>query len=178
VYIEPKIEMKIVILGLDNAGKTSILSWLKKNEFVQSIPTVGFNVETVEYKKVKFVIWDVAGRSVLRSLWKHYYLNSQAIIFVVDSNDVDRLAEANAELTKLMMETKLKEAVLLIFANKQELPNRLSIDEVSEKLSLRELCCGRSWHIQACDAKSGFGIHDGLDWLAGQLVSAGVTDVV
>lgn len=178
VHIGPKIEMRIVTLGLDDAGKSSILFKLKQNEFVQTIPTIGFNVETVEYKNLKFTIWDVGGQPKLRPLWKHYYLNTQAIIFVVDSSNSDRLPEAHAELTKLVLEKELKEAALLIFANKQDLTNCLCIEEIAEKMALHKLCCSRSWHIQACDALSGIGLHDGLDWLARQLVAAGVTDVV
>ena len=77
VHIGPKIEMRVVTLGLDGSGKTSILFKLKQNEFVQSIPTIGFNVETLEYKNIKFTVWDVGGQHKLRPLWKHYYLNTQ-----------------------------------------------------------------------------------------------------
>ena len=77
VHIGPKIEMRVVTLGLDGAGKTSILFKLKQNEFVQTIPTIGFNVETLEYKNIKFTVWDVGGQPKLRPLWKHYYLNTQ-----------------------------------------------------------------------------------------------------
>lgn len=69
--------MRVVTLGLDNAGKTSVLFKLKQNEFITQIPTIGFNVETVEYKNLKFTIWDVGGQPKLRPLWKHYYLNTQ-----------------------------------------------------------------------------------------------------
>jgi small GTP-binding protein len=69
--------MRVVTLGLDGSGKTSILFKLKQNEFVQSIPTIGFNVETLEYKNIKFTVWDVGGQHKLRPLWKHYYLNTQ-----------------------------------------------------------------------------------------------------
>lgn len=77
VHIGPKIEMRVVTLGLDGAGKTSILFKLKQNEFMTMLPTIGFNVETVEYKNLKFTIWDVGGQHKLRPLWKHYYLNTQ-----------------------------------------------------------------------------------------------------
>lgn len=77
VHIGPKMEMRVVTLGLDNSGKTSMLFKLKQNEFITQIPTIGFNVETVEYKNLKFTIWDVGGQPKLRPLWKHYYLNTQ-----------------------------------------------------------------------------------------------------
>ncbi len=77
VHIGPKIEMRVVTLGLDGAGKTSLLFKLKQDEFVTTIPTIGFNVETLDYKNVKFTVWDVGGQHKLRPLWKHYYLNTQ-----------------------------------------------------------------------------------------------------
>merc|ERR1719361_2692355 len=85
--------MRILMVGLDAAGKTTVLYKLKLGEVVTTIPTIGFNVETVEYKNVSFTVWDVGGQSKIRPLWKHYYNNTQGIIYVVDSNDRDRLAE-------------------------------------------------------------------------------------
>uniref|UniRef100_A0AAY4DN64 E3 ubiquitin-protein ligase TRIM23 n=1 Tax=Denticeps clupeoides TaxID=299321 RepID=A0AAY4DN64_9TELE len=177
VHIGPKMEIRVVTLGLDGAGKTTILFKLKQDEFMQPIPTIGFNVETVEYKNLKFTIWDVGGKHKLRPLWKHYYLNTQAVVFVIDSCHRDRLMEAHSELAKLLTEKELRDALLLIFANKQDVPGAVSVEEMTELLSLHKLCCGRSWHIQGSDARSGIGLHDGLDWLSRQLVAAGVLDV-
>uniref|UniRef100_A0A673JJ45 Tripartite motif containing 23 n=1 Tax=Sinocyclocheilus rhinocerous TaxID=307959 RepID=A0A673JJ45_9TELE len=166
VHIGPKMEIRVVTLGLDGAGKTTILFKLKQDEFMQPIPTIGFNVETVEYKNLKFTIWDVGGKHKLRPLWKHYYLNTQAVVFVIDSCHRDRLMESHSELAKLLTEKELRDALLLIFANKQEVPGAVSVEEMTELLSLHKLCCGRSWHIQGCDARSGMGLHEGLDWLS------------
>ncbi|XP_030852524.1 E3 ubiquitin-protein ligase TRIM23 [Strongylocentrotus purpuratus] len=177
VHIGPKMEMRVVVLGLDNAGKTTILFKLKQNEFIQTIRTIGFNVETVEYKNLNFTIWDVGGDTKLRPLWKHYYLNTQALIFVVDSTDGDRLDEAYDELAILMSEKQLRDALLLVFANKQDSPNAVNLDTISDRLCLNKLCCGRSWFIQPCDALSGAGLWDGLEWLSAQLVAAGVMDL-
>lgn len=177
VHIGHKIEMRVVTLGLDDAGKTSILFKMKQNEFITTIPTIGFNVETVEYKNVKLTIWDVGGQNKIRPLWKHYYLNTQAVIFVLDSNNKDRLQEAYNELAKLVQEKELKEASLLIFANKQDLPNCLSIEELTENYGLFKLCCNRSWHIQACDANTGMGLEEGLEWLSRQIVATGAHDL-
>ncbi|KDR21099.1 E3 ubiquitin-protein ligase TRIM23-like [Zootermopsis nevadensis] len=177
VHIGPKIEMRVVTLGLDGAGKTSVLFKLKQNEFMTMIPTIGFNVETVEYKNLKFTIWDVGGQHKLRPLWKHYYSNTQAVVFVIDSSNHDRLAEAHSELAKLMSEKELEDASLLILANKQDIPGCATIEELTEQFALYKLCCGRRWHIQACDAQSGTGLHDGLDWLSRQIVAAGVYDI-
>ncbi|ELK11394.1 GTP-binding protein ARD-1 [Pteropus alecto] len=177
VHIGPKMEIRVVTLGLDGAGKTTILFKLKQDEFMQPIPTIGFNVETVEYKNLKFTIWDVGGKHKLRPLWKHYYLNTQAVVFVVDSSHRDRISEAHSELAKLLTEKELRDALLLIFANKQDVAGAVSVEEITELLSLHKLCCGRSWFIQGCDARSGMGLYEGLDWLSRQLVAAGVLDV-
>jgi tripartite motif-containing protein 23 len=113
------IEMRVVTLGLDGSGKTSLLFKLKQNEFVPTIPNIGFNVETLEYKNIKFTIWDVGGQMKLRPLWKHYYLNTQAVIFVIDSSDRERLGEAKNELVKLLGEKELEDACILILLSKQ-----------------------------------------------------------
>ncbi|GFO23069.1 E3 ubiquitin-protein ligase trim23 [Plakobranchus ocellatus] len=177
VHIGPKIEMRVVTLGLDGAGKTSILFKLKQNEFIPTIPTIGFNVETVEYKNFKFTIWDVGGQHKIRPLWKHYYFNTQAVIFVVDSSNRERLDEAQSELVKLVQEKELKEASLLIFANKQDVEGCASIEEITEQFGLLKLCCNRSWHLQACDGKSGQGLADGVEWLSRQMVAAGAPEL-
>lgn len=83
---------------------------------------VGFNVETVEYKNIQFTVWDVGGQDKIRPLWRHYFQNTQGIIFVVDSNDRDRIVEAREELQRMLNEDELRDAVLLVFANKQDLP--------------------------------------------------------
>ena len=113
-----KKEMRILMVGLDAAGKTTILYKLKLGEVVTTIPTIGFNVETVDYKNISFTVWDVGGQDKIRLLWRHYYQNTQGLIFVVDSNDRDRIDDAREELHKMLSEEELKEAVLLVFANK------------------------------------------------------------
>lgn len=91
-----------VLVGLDAAGKTTILYKLKLGEIVTTIPTIGFNVETVEYKNICFTVWDVGGQDKIRPLWRHYFQNTQGLIFVVDSNDRERIAEAQEELQKMV----------------------------------------------------------------------------
>ena len=130
-----------------------------------TIPTIGFNVETVEYKNLKFTVWDVGGQDKLRPLWRHYFQNTNGVIFVVDSNDKDRVAQARDELAKMLSEDELRDAVLLVYANKQDLPNAMSTAEVTDKLGLHSLR-QRNWFIQGCCATSGEGLYEGLDWLA------------
>jgi len=170
-----KKEMRILMVGLDAAGKTTILYKLKLGDVVTTIPTIGFNVETVEYKNISFTVWDVGGQDKIRPLWRHYYCNTQGIIFVVDSNDRDRLDSANTseasakeELHRMLSEDELRDAILLVFCNKQDLPNALSVAEVTERLKLNTIR-NRSWYIQATCATTGNGLYEGLDWLSSTL---------
>lgn len=156
------------MVGLDAAGKTTILYKLKLGEIVTTIPTIGFNVETVEYKNISFTVWDVGGQDKIRPLWRHYFQNTQGLIFVVDSNDRERVAESAEELSKMLLEDELKDAVLLVFANKQDLPNALSVTELSEKLGLHDLR-NKTWHIESTCATLGNGLYEGLDWLSQEL---------
>ena len=152
------------MVGLDAAGKTTILYKLKLGEVVTTIPTIGFNVETVEYKNISFTVWDVGGQDKIRPLWRHYYQNTQGIIFVVDSNDRERAEDAREELHRMLNEPELSDAVLLVFANKQDLPKAMKPADVAERLGLSALRT-RVWHIQGCYATTGDGIYEGLDWL-------------
>ncbi|CAJ1452542.1 unnamed protein product [Effrenium voratum] len=115
-----KTEMRILMVGLDAAGKTTILYKLKLGEVVTTIPTIGFNVETVEYKNLSFTVWDVGGQDKIRPLWRHYYQGTNGLIYVVDSNDRDRIEDAREELNKMLNEDEMRDAVLLVFANKQD----------------------------------------------------------
>ncbi|XP_068590077.1 ADP-ribosylation factor 4 isoform X2 [Cebidichthys violaceus] len=160
--------MRILMVGLDAAGKTTILYKLKLGEIVTTIPTIGFNVETVEYKNICFTVWDVGGQDKIRPLWRHYFQNTQGLIFVVDSNDRERVAESAEELSKMIQEDELKDAVLLVFYNKQDLPNAMDPRELTEKLGLPSLS-NRTWYVQATCATQGTGLYEGLDWLSNEL---------
>ncbi|CAL8278223.1 unnamed protein product [Lota lota] len=163
-----KKQMRILMVGLDAAGKTTILYKLKLGEIVTTIPTIGFNVETVEYKNICFTVWDVGGQDKIRPLWRHYFQNTQGLIFVVDSNDRERVAESKDELVKMLQEDELKDAVVLVFANKQDLPNAMPVNELSDKLDLHNLRT-RTWQVQATCATQGTGLYEGLDWLSSEL---------
>ena len=128
-------------------------------------------METIEYKNVKMTIWDVGGQDKIRPLWRHYYNNAWGIIFVVDSNDRERIDDstgsdnsAKEELHRMLAEDELRDSVVLVFANKQDLPNAMSVDEITEKLGLNQLR-NRLWHIQSTCATTGDGLYEGLDWL-------------
>eukprot|EP01083_Nonionella_stella_P112455 330805_1 len=148
--LKGKKEYIILMVGLDAAGKTKILYKLKLGEIIKTIPTIGFNVEQVDYNNICFTVWDVGGQDKIRPLLRHYYKNTQCVIFVVDSNDRERIDDtsqlfkdkynitmpAKEELHGMLKDDELRDAVLLVLANKQDLPNAMSINEVSERLRL------------------------------------------
>ncbi|GAA5845557.1 hypothetical protein JCM8208_002175 [Rhodotorula glutinis] len=158
-------EVRILMLGLDSAGKTTILYRLQIGEVVTTIPTIGFNVETVQYKNIKFQVWDLGGQTSIRPYWRCYYADTKAVVYVVDSADRDRLAINKAELLAMLNEEELHDAKLLVFANKQDQPDAMSAAEVSEGLGLDTLK-NRQWSIFKSCAIKGEGLEEGLDWLA------------
>jgi small GTP-binding protein len=165
-----KEEMRIVMLGLDAAGKTTVLYKLKLGEVVTTIPTVGFNVERVEYRNISFTVWDVGGQDKIRRLWRHYFLGTQGLVFVVDSSDRDRVEDAREELMKVLGEVEMRDAALLVLANKQDLPNAMPAAELTEKLGLQGFRA-RRWYIQSTCATSGDGLYEGMDWMSRVLSS-------
>ena len=134
---------------------------LKLNQDVTTIPTVGFNVETVTYKNVKFNVWDVGGQDKIRPLWRHYFSGTQGLIFVIDSNDRARIDEARQELHRIILDREMKEALLLVFANKQDIPGSMTPTEVTEKLRLGQLK-ERTWYVVPSCATTGEGLLEGL----------------
>jgi len=160
-----KQEKRILMIGLDAAGKTTVLYKLKLGQVVTTIPTIGFNVETVQYKLISFTLWDVGGRDKIRPLHRHYYHGTDALIFVVDSNDRDRIEDAREELAKMTNEDELSEIPVLVFANKQDLPNAMTAAEVTEELGLFNLP-RHQWFVQVACATTGDGLYEGLDWLS------------
>lgn len=164
-------EMKILMVGLDAAGKTTILYKIQLGEAVHTIPTVGFNVETVHHRGNNVTVWDIGGQDKLRALWRHYYANNDAIVFVVDCADESRLDIAREELTKLLTTDELRTSVLLVFANKQDLPGALTTAQLVERLCLMEVR-NREWFVQGCSAVSGDGLFEGFDWVTGAVKRA------
>eukprot|EP01084_Bolivina_argentea_P055834 102297_1 len=215
-----KDQIRMLMVGLDFAGKTTILYKLKLGEMGTTIPTIGFSVETVQYKNIVFTVWDVGGQDKIKPLWRHYYQNTQGIVFVVDSNDHERISNltneqkdllcsgfiyekhdeyipndmvnlcktyfgvnkhdcqltkihceectkctdtAQYELHSIAQEEELKDVIFLILANKQDLPNAMSVDEMKKRLLLNKI--NQQWHILPTIATKGDGVYEGLDWL-------------
>ena len=162
--LHKKKEQRILMVGLDAAGKTTVLYSLKLGEVLNTTPTIGFNVENVSYKNIEFQVWDIGGQDRLRTLWRHYYTNSNGIIFVVDSADNSRFDVAKAELQKLLGEDELRDAKVLVLANKQDLPGAVTTSEVANKMGLTSHK-KHDWFVQGCSATKGDGIYEGMDWL-------------
>ncbi|KFY01838.1 hypothetical protein O988_02493 [Pseudogymnoascus sp. VKM F-3808] len=161
-------EMRLLMLGLDAAGKTTILYKLKLNQDVTTIPTVGFNVETVTYKNVKFNVWDVGGQDKIRPLWRHYYSGTQGLIFVIDSSDLERMEEAKQELHRIINDREMKDSLLLIFANKQDLDGAMKPEKVPEALGLNRIK-DTIWYVVPSCATTGEGLLEGLSWLSNNI---------
>jgi len=160
-------ESGMLMVGLDAAGKTTILYKLKLGEVKRTTPTLGFNVESVQYKNVKFNVWDVGGQSKIRPLWKHYYKGVGGVIFVVDSADEDRFEEAKNELLTMLKDDMLKDVLVLVFLNKQDMDTAKKPNEMIKRLELSSI--RQKWYAQACVGTKGDGLFDGLDWLSNEL---------
>ncbi|CAF1103763.1 unnamed protein product [Adineta steineri] len=155
---------RILLLGLDNAGKTSILSRLRLQEFRSTVPTVGFAVETVILDRVHFTVWDVGGQDKIRPLWRHYFTGSQGLIFVVDSTDYERMDEARRELEKILNDREMRNVSLLLLCNKQDVAGSMQPDEIRQALRLDKFV--RPYAIIPCSALNGSGLTEGLTWLS------------
>ncbi|XP_062843527.1 ADP-ribosylation factor-like protein 14 [Trichomycterus rosablanca] len=155
-------EARILMLGLDGSGKSTLLYKLKYNESVVTVPTVGFNVETLETKDQHclLTVWDVGGQHQMRTHWKHYYDDTAGLVFVVDSKDENRIVEAKKELVRILGNESLKGLPLIVLANKQDLPGAASCEDIAEVLNLNKICANRHWCLQPCSARTGAGLEE------------------
>ncbi|KAJ7313731.1 putative ADP-ribosylation factor-like protein 5C [Pogona vitticeps] len=163
-------EHKVIIIGLDNAGKTTILYQFLMNEVVHTSPTIGSNVEEVVLRKTHFLMWDIGGQETLRSTWNTYYSNTEFVILVIDSTDRERLTMTKEELYKMLAHEDLRNAAVLIFANKQDIKNSMSTSEISKFLTLSSIK-DHPWHIQGCCALTGEGLPAGLEWMISRVAA-------
>ena len=153
---------KILLLGLDNSGKTTILNQLKHNKFQQTVPTVGLNVESLTYKNLEFLVFDVGGK--IKSLWQHYYDNTDALIFVIDSTDKERLWIIKNEIMKINEDLKFSNTVLLVLFNKQDRSDIVEYPELLENTGVIDIM-EADVIVQKCSGKTGKGIFEALDKL-------------
>ncbi|XP_072024489.1 uncharacterized protein [Amphiura filiformis] len=161
-------ESRILMLGLDAAGKTTILYRVKLNEAVTTIPTIGFNVETVTpVPNVTLCVWDVGGQQKVRALWQHYFCETHGLIFVVDSADRSRLWEARDELFRVLSSSYMTPGIpVLVLANKQDLPGALGVSEITDVLDLNTLSTSHPWSVQSTQGNTGEGLHDAFKIMA------------
>ncbi|XP_043911228.1 putative ADP-ribosylation factor-like protein 5C isoform X1 [Protopterus annectens] len=163
-------EHKVIIVGLDNAGKTTILYQFLMNEVVHTSPTIGSNVEEIVVRNTHFLMWDIGGQETLRSAWNAYYSNTEFVILVVDSTDRERLTLTKEELYKMLAHEDLRNAAVLVLANKQDVKNSMSAAEISSLLTLTAIK-DHPWHIQGCCALTGEGLPAGLEWMRSRVTA-------
>ncbi|ORY94730.1 putative ADP-ribosylation factor-like 2-like protein [Syncephalastrum racemosum] len=163
-------EMRLLMLGLDNAGKTTILKRINGEPIDTISPTLGFNIKTLEHDEYKLNIWDVGGQKSIRSYWRNYFEQTDALVWVVDSADRLRVEDCKHELFQLLQEERLAGATLLVLANKQDLPGALSDQKLRKALALDDIKT-HHWAILSCSAMTGENLLKGMDWVVNDVAS-------
>jgi len=157
-------EMRFLFLGLDNAGKTTILKHLSGEDTSAVSPTLGFDIKTLVHGKYTLNIWDVGGQRTLRPYWRNYFEQTDALVWVVDSSDRLRMQDCREELHSLLQEDRLAGASLIILANKQDLAGAMNDVEIREALDLR-IIKTHNWMIMPCSAVTGQNVAEALEWV-------------
>lgn len=157
-------EAQVLLLGLDNAGKSTLLYKMKYNACVSTVPTVGFNVEMLESRKnrrsIAVTVWDIGGQRRMREHWKGFHQDAATVAFVVDSSDTERMEEARRELENTLRSEQLRGSPVILLANKQDVDGALTATEVQDRFNLRKMCAARDWFVQPCSASTGFGVQE------------------
>ncbi|GAA5992702.1 hypothetical protein JCM10908_006889 [Rhodotorula pacifica] len=146
-------QVRVLMLGLDNAGKTTICKALLGEDVDEVSPTLGFNIRTIVHRGYTLNVWDIGGQTSLRPYWRNYFEQTDAVIWVVDSSDRARMDNCKRELHGLLQEERLMGASLLVFANKQDIRGAMSSEEISQALDLPTLSSSHRWSIQPCSAR-------------------------
>ena len=165
-------EMRILVLGLDNAGKTTCIKRFNNQDITTISPTLGFQICPLQFRGFTLNLWDIGGQQSLRSYWRNYFEATDGIAWVVDCNDAQRLADCRRELHALLQEERLAGASLLLLLNKCDIPTALPPAEVAEAIGVAELRSGKR-HVQLvkCSAVTGEGLLDGMEWIAKDISS-------
>lgn len=173
-YLFQKDEYCILILGLDNAGKSTLLEQIKRIygnnysglAFEKIKTTIGLNIGKIIMNHVKLIFWDLGGQQELRTLWDKYYEECHGVIYVIDSSDERRLEESQVTFETVMHDSHMEGTPLLILANKQDLQGSLDVETVKNAFDGNSSSIGqRDYYIQPTSALTGDGISDGISWL-------------
>ena len=159
--------LRLLILGLDNAGKTTVLKKFNGSDISTIEPTLGFDIKTLDHRGYRLNCWDVGGQSTIRSYWRNYFEETDGLVWVVDSADPGRFPDCRRELEQVLSQEKLSGATVLVFANKQDLVGAASVEEIAKALGLDGEGAGenRHWMILPCSAVTGKGLLEGMDWM-------------
>ncbi|PGH28201.1 hypothetical protein AJ80_00091 [Polytolypa hystricis UAMH7299] len=157
-------EMRILMLGLDNAGKTTIVKKIMGEDVTTVSPTLGFIIKTIDFQGYKLNIWDVGGQKTLRSYWRNYFEKTDALIWVVDATDRLRIDDCREELAGLLVEERLMGASLLVFLNKTDVDGCMDESEVRQGLQL-DMIKTHKWTVMPCSAMTGRNLIPGLEWV-------------
>jgi ADP-ribosylation factor-like protein 2 len=170
---EQEKEIRILILGLDNAGKTTIVKKLCGQPIDEIEPTLGFQIQTLEYNDYKLNLWDIGGQSSIRAYWRNYFEKTDGLVWVVDSSDLSRMELVRQELEGLLQQERLAGATLLVWANKQDIQGSATSEQIKNFLKLQENLQykNRHWSIHPCSAVTGDGLMEGMDWLVDDISS-------
>mmetsp|Transcript_129243 Transcript_129243/g.258075 ORF Transcript_129243/g.258075 Transcript_129243/m.258075 type:complete len:185 (-) Transcript_129243:95-649(-) len=161
---QKELESRILMLGLDNAGKTTILKKMADEDISQIMPTQGFNVKSIVSEGIKLNVWDIGGQQSIREYWSNYYESADVLVYVVDSSDKRRLEESGNQLKELLAQEALAKVPLLIYANKQDILQAATPDDIVDEFKLNSVE-DRTWTIQACSATEAFGLEEGVQWI-------------
>lgn len=168
---KPK-QISILIIGLNNSGKSTIVNYFKNKDDRKSIsvPTIGFNIEHFENQGVSFTAYDMAGIGRYRNLWEHHFKNCNGIVFVIDSSDRMRLVVVKDELDLLLQHQDLRRrrVPVLFFANKMDCIDALSSVKIAAGLNLEKIE-NKPWQICSSNALTGEGLQNGVQWLTAQI---------
>ncbi|KAL0075768.1 ADP-ribosylation factor family-domain-containing protein [Phycomyces blakesleeanus] len=176
-YVTSKEEYYVLIIGLDNAGKTTLLERIK-SVFMgvpglapeKIAPTVGLNIGRVDIKSARINFWDLGGQRDLHSIWERYYTECHAIVFVVDSTDKKRLEECKDTFEKMITNDRVEGVPILMLANKQDLSGALRVEEIKEVFNKIAVKLGaRDSRVLPISALEGNGVKDAIDWLVVRL---------
>ncbi|KAM6062537.1 PREDICTED: ADP-ribosylation factor-like protein 14 [Chlamydotis macqueenii] len=159
-------QANILMLGLDAAGKSTLLYKFKYNDVFLTIPTIGFNVDMIETgKNFTLTFWDVGGQQKMRQAWCNFLENTDGLLYVVDSSDKRRLEESKKEFELILKNDFLKSVPVVLLANKQDLPGALNAEEVTRRFHMKKYCSDRNWYVQPCCAITGEGLSEALQRL-------------